>query len=348
MSTLEVSRPKLAPRMEARIRKDGLTTYRFHPVDGKPVNLGTDRVIAIERAQELAGYVEGRGTIARLWRQYQQTPAWRGLRDRTRQDYEAYSVHILRVFGGRQAKSITAPQVARYLRHDRGRAPVRANREIALLGNLIGLAIERGEAEHNPCRGGQVKRNKERPLDVLPDAADIEALVKFAAGRDAAVKTKIGRSVVVMMAAEFAALTGARQAEFLPLAWPAFDEAEVRLERAKQRLGVKKVDRIAVSPALAALRARLLAFQTSPLGVVFPNRGGNAYTPQGFATMWRKLMTSAALAGEVNERFNFHSLRAWYVTEHKARTGELPDIHASPATTARIYERSKAGKRRSL
>lgn len=33
----------LLPRMESRPRKDGLVTYRYHPVGGKPINLGTDR-----------------------------------------------------------------------------------------------------------------------------------------------------------------------------------------------------------------------------------------------------------------------------------------------------------------
>lgn len=32
----------LLPRMEARPRKDGKVTYRYPPVGGKPVNLGTD------------------------------------------------------------------------------------------------------------------------------------------------------------------------------------------------------------------------------------------------------------------------------------------------------------------
>jgi integrase len=151
-----------------------------------------------------------------------------------------------------------------------------------------------------------------------------------------------------MLAAEFAALTGARQAEFLPLHWPAFGEDEVRLDRAKQHLGVKKVDRIAVSPALAALRARLLTFQTSPMGAVFPNRAGNVYSASGFASMWQKLIVAALEAGAIKERFNFHALRAFYATQHKTNTGNLPDMHASPTTTAKIYERSKTGRRNSL
>lgn len=338
----------LLPRMEARPRKDGLTTYRYHPVGLAPINLGTERLKAIQRVLDMLGIADDRGTIARLWEQYQESLAWKGLKPRTRSDYEDYSVHVLKAFGREFASAIMAPDVARYLRVYRAEAPIRANREIALLGNLIGLAIERGEATANPCRGGLVKRNREVPLGSLPEAAGIEALIEFAAARDAAVKTKIGRSTVIMLAAEFAALTGARQAEFLPLHWPAFGEDEVRLDRAKQHLGAKKVDRITVSPALASLRARLLAFQTSPMGAVFPNRAGNVYSASGFASMWQKLIVAAMAEGVITERFNFHALRAFYATQHKTDTGTLPDMHASPTTTAKIYERSKTSRRNSL
>jgi len=351
-----VSRPKdrksaegLLPNMEARPWKDGKTvTYRYHPLDGKPISLGTDKVAAIRKVLDLLGKGDDVGTIGRLWQQYQDTAAWRDLKPRTRDDYIAYSAPLLRVFSDTAAADLDATMVARYLRKERVDAPIRANREVALLGNLIALAIERGEASANPCRGGQVKRNREVPLDVLPEVDDMRRLAAFAVAKDAAVKTGIGRATVIVLAAQFAALTGARQAEFLSLHWPAFTPDEVRLDRAKQRQGSKKVDRIAMSPALLELRGKLLAFQTSPMGAVFPNQDGNVYTASGFATMWQRLMKAALASGEVKQRFNFHALRAFYATEHKVTTGTLPDMHASPTTTARVYERSKTTKRNAL
>lgn len=332
----------LLPRMEARPRKDGLVTYRYHPMGGKPLSLGTDRNAAMRRVLDLLGEGNDIGSIERLWGQYQETPNWRALTERTRSDYADHSVPILRVFGRMRAAEITAPMVARYLRVERAAAPVRANREIALLGNLIGLAIERGEAERNPCRGGQVQRNKERPRTQAPERADIAALADHAA-------TKGGQWRIVVMAAEFAALVGSRQAEFLRLHWPQFGEDEVRLRRAKQRGGAEKIERISASPALQALRARLQAVATdAKLGVVFPNRKGNAYTAGGFAAMWGKLMREAIAKQVIPRRFTFHDLRAHYATEHKRATGQLPDMHASPTTTARVYERSRVSTRRSL
>ncbi|MBN8493411.1 MAG: tyrosine-type recombinase/integrase [Burkholderiales bacterium] len=333
----------LLPRMEARPWRDGKTiTYRYHPIGGAPINLGTDRTEACRRVLELNGQADDTGTIGRLWQQYQASPAWAALRDRTRADYVDYSVHLLRVFGTVHAAHITAPDVARYLRVERAQAPKRANREVSLLGNLLGLAIERGDAMHNPCRGGQVRRNPERPRSITPEQADIQALVVHA-------QAKGGQWAIVTMAAEFAALVGARQAELLTLHWPQWSADEVRLQRAKQRAGVVKVERIESSPALAELRSRLQAVaKNTTLGAVFPNRQGNPYTAAGFAAMWGKLMREAVAAEVVQQRFTFHDLRAHYTTQHQQQRGTLPALHASPTTTARVYERAKEARRRAL
>ena len=41
-------------------------------------------------------------------------------------------------------------------------------------------------------------------------------------------------------------------------------------------------------------------------------------------------------------------VRAHYTTYFKLRFGELPELHANPATTAGVYERSKVVSRRAL
>lgn len=333
----------LLHRMEARPWADGKTVaYRYHPIGGKPINLGTDRAEAIRLVNEMNGTADDSGTIGRLWQQYKASNDWQSHRPRTRADYEEYSVELLKVFANEPATSITAPVVSRYLRVERKSAPVRANREIALLGNLIALAIDRGEATANPCRGGQVKRNKERPRTMAPEREQIDALVAFAA-------SKGGQWPTITMAAEFAALVGSRQVEFLTLHWPQFGSDEVRLRRAKQRTGVEKVEQISVSPALLRLRCRLQAVAANQkMGAVFPNRRGNPYTAQGFAAMWGKLMREASAKGVIQSRFTFHDLRAYYTTAHKESTGDLPNLHASPTTTAKVYERSGVARRKSL
>jgi integrase len=334
----------LLPLMEARPWKDGRTvTYRYHPIGSKPVNLGTDKDAAIQKVVAMAKIGAESGTVKALWLAYKGSPDWSALGERTRADYEDYSVPLLAVFGDMLAADITAPMVARYLRIERD-GKVRGNREVSLLGNLITLAIERGEAEHNPCRGGQVRRNKERPRTKKPETTDLAALVKFA-------MTKGGQWPVVVMAAEYCALAGSRKAEFLRACWSQVDEREIRLMRAKQHGGAERVETVAISPALQSLLDRLRPLaKNDKTGYLFPNRFGNAYTDEGFASMWGKLVREA-LAEKVipaDGRFTFHDLRAYYTTEHKARTGNLPDLHASPTTTAKVYERSRVAKRSAL
>lgn len=333
----------LLPRMEARPWKDGETvTYRYHPLGGAPVNLGTDRAAAIRHVLDLNGLTDNSGTIRHLWALYKESPAWKALQPRTQADYDVYSAELLATFGDAHASAITAPDVSRYLRVERAEAPIRANREIALLGNLISLAIDRGEAEHNPCRGGQVRRNKERPRTSSPDLDEIAKVVAHA-------QSKGPQWRIIVMAAEFAALTGSRQAELLPLHWPQFSTDEVRLRRVKQRRGVEKVEAISVSPALRELRGRLQAVAVDgKVGAVFPTRNDSPYTSSGFAAMWGKLMREAMAQKVISRRFTFHDLRAHYTTRHKEETGDLPNLHASPTTTAKVYERSGMARRKAL
>ncbi len=105
-----------------------------------------------------------------------------------------------------RASDIDATDVALYLRKERADAPVRANREAALLSNLIGLAIERGEAKHNPCR--EVQRNEEQPRTEAPEPADLAAFSQSLKGQGK-------QRAVIGMAAEYAAAAGNRKVEFL-------------------------------------------------------------------------------------------------------------------------------------
>ena len=335
-------RDGLLPRMEARKTKKGFT-YRYHPVGGKPINLGSDKTEAVLKVLDLTGQGDNLGTISRLWEQYQDSMYWKRLAKATQTDYTQCSGPLLKTFGAARASDIEAPDVARYLRIERADAPVRANREAALLSNLIGLAIERGEATRNPCR--EVRRNEEQPRSEAPEVDEFNGFRSWVAWEPP-------QRRIIGMAAEYAAYAGNRKAEFLDLTWPQIDERAgvIRVKRAKQR-GKKRgevIEHIEITAALAALIQRLRAVRKNDCLYVFSNRYGTHYTPEGFKSMWAKMMTEAIEAKRVSKRFTFHDLRAYYVTQHKAERGALPDLHANPATTARVYDRSKIVKRRGL
>lgn len=327
----------LLPRMEARPTKAGFS-YRYHPIGGKPIPLGQDRELAIRKVLDLNGDNSDRGTVAELWRLYQVSPEWVRHAEATRTDYTQSSVHVLKLFGKMRAASVKPVHLNRYLRVERATAPIRANREMALLSNLLNMAVNRGDLDANPCK--QVRRNTETPRSEAPS---VDSLARFLAWVPAAKATLAGM-------AEFAALAGSRRMEFLRLQWPQVSEHEVRTVRGKQRNGKEVVERIAMSPAMADLLARLRArAEESRVGPVFPTaRRNQPYTESGFKTMWGRLMDKAVKAGIVEARFTFHDLRAYYTTQHKIRRGALPDLHANPATTARVYDRTKESKRGAL
>ena len=148
--------------------------------------------------------------------------------------------------------------------------------------------------------------------------------------------------------AQFAALTGSRRVEFLTLTWPQVDDQVVRLMRARQHDGRQKRELITISSGLQEVLNRMRE-GASALGYVFrAPRTGNPYSQSGFKTMWGRLMDAALAAGVIEERFTFHDLRAHYTTYYKERFGDLPDMHANPATTAAVYERSGRVRRKAL
>lgn len=325
----------LLPRMEARPWKGGgKVSYRYHPVGDKPIALGTDKNAAIQKVLDLSGKGDDAGTVRELWRLYQASPGWALLAEATRTDYTQCSVEVLATFGPSRAALIRPTDINRYLRVERAAAPVRANRETALLSNLFNLGIERGDLDTNPCK--QIRRNKEQPRTEAPETAVLGAFVDWLVSAG-------GQRKVIAQMAEFAAYGGNRRIEFLRLTWQQVDRTAgvIRVERAKQR-GAVVWEKIDIGPQMAALLDRIDRGEAT---WVFRNRMGNPYTSRGFQANWGKFMAEAVNLGVVSRRFTFHDLRAYYVTLHRTERGNLPELHKNPATTARIYDRRKESKR---
>lgn len=331
----------LLPLMEARPWRDGkTTTYRYHPIGGKPVNLGTDRDAALRAVLDMNLKAKDQGTVGQLWRLYRQSADYLGLAEVTRKQYAEYWIRLSKVWERGIVMYIKPADVAKYLRVYRKSASTLANREVALLSNLFNLAVEMGAIDRNPCK--DVRRNKERPRTRLVEAEELTAFVDWAMQQ--------GSSAQVLVAmAQFAALAGSRRIEFRALHWPQVDDELVRLTRAKQR-GAERREMVFVSEALREVLDRMKALPGyNPMGAVFrAPKTNNPYSESGFKTMWGRLMDAALQAKVIEQRFTFHDLRAHYTTYYKRRYDTLPELHADPATTARVYERSRVSKRNSL
>jgi integrase len=336
------SQKGLLPRMEARIGKKA-TTYRYHVIGGKPINLGQDRDAAIRKVLDLNGTAPDSGTLAWVWGKYKESRRYLRLAEATRADYTQCWGAIEPALGAMQIARITAPIVARYVRIERQDAPVRANREKALLSNLFAHGIDLGACESNPAK--QVRPNEEEPRTEAPAPAVLQAFLEWVA-------CQTPQRRIIGLAAEYASLAGNRKAEFLDLSWPQVDEAAgvVRVKRAKQR-GRNRgevIEEITITPALRACLEKLKAIRPARECLyVFPTRDNNAYSARGFKTLWQRIVLAAIKANIIGaaDRFTFHDLRAFYATQHKAETGRLPDMHKNAETTARVYDRTKIVRR---
>ncbi|MFZ5566023.1 MAG: site-specific integrase [Pseudomonadota bacterium] len=332
----------LLPRMEA-IPGKRATLYRYHPMGGKPINLGHDRLQACRKVLDLLGQAPDTGRLRWVWESYQQSRRFLRLAPDTQADYQQCWRAIDPVLGDMQISDITAPIVARYVRIERASAPVRANREKALLSNLFAHGIDLGVCTQNPAK--HVRPNEEEPRTEAPDPALLAKFLDWVA-------QQTPQRRIIGLAAEYASLAGNRKVEFLPLTWPQVDRkaGEIRTIRAKQR-GKKReqiVEVVSISPAMENLLERLESIRPGrDCLVIFPTRDGNAYTDRGFKTLWQRIMLAAIEAKVVpaSARFTFHDLRAYYSTQHKAIKGKLPDLHNNPETTARVYDRSKIVRR---
>lgn len=339
----------LLPLMEARPWKDGKTiTYRYRPIGQKPINLGQDKDEAIRRVLDMNGASETYGTLLWAWEDYQQSRRWQALAPTTKADYESAWRQINARLGHMHVSAITTPIISRYVHVEREDAPKRANTEKALLSRLFGHAIKKGVCSINPTIG--VEPHQLEPRTTLPDSGVLARFLDWLG------KQSPQRQIIGMMAS-FCSLAGSRRAEFLHLQWDNIDleAGEIRLPRAKQRGSLKGavIDIVQITPPLHALLLQLRAIQNqrgTGCAYVFPNQANNKYTEAAFKTLWGRCMSQAVTDGVIsqNERFRFHDLRAYYATKHKELTGTLPELHANPAVTARVYNRQKEVRREAL
>lgn len=335
----------LLPRMEARVWKDGVTvSYRYHPVGGKPITLGNDRDAALRKVLDLVGQRPGYGSLSWLWEQWQSGKRWKKLAAGTQADYALAWKQINERFGAMPASAITSPMVARYVHVERASSPRRADIEKTLMSNLFRHGIMLGVCLTNPTVG--VEPHGSEPSDVMPSDAVLRRFLTW-------LDQQTPQRRVIGMAAKYAALAGSRRIEFLDVTWTQVDaEAGViRTPRAKQR-GKRRGevwDVVTITPRLAALLERLRGLDRDS-AYLFPTRDGNAYTTEGFETLWGRCVAAAIEAKVISkaERFNFHALRRHYVTMHKAQHGALPNLHADARITSRVYDATTEEKRRAL
>ena len=353
-----MSRPKdrasaagLLPNMEARPWADGVTfTFRYKPPGGKWRSLGTDRLAALQEVLNLNRQGDTHGTMAWLWGEWQKSKRYLRLAEGTKADYALAWKQLGKRFGHMQAGAITSTIVARYVHIERAESPRRADIEKTLLSNLTRHGILLGVCTVNPTLG--VEPHGSEASTVMPQTLVLKAFSDW-------LLTQTPQRKILAYAVEFAAIGGSRQVEFLDLSRMQVDQVDglpelggkVRMKRAKQR-GKKRgqvIEPITITPRMHRLLSAVWALNRDCL-YLFPTEDNNAYTSRGFKTLWQRCVTAAIKAGVIQktDRFNFHALRRYYATMHKAEQGQLPDMHANREVTARVYDGTREVERTAL
>ena len=261
---------------------------------------------------------------------------------RTIRDNTIEMVKLRAVFGHLRPEQVTAPMLNRYA-SERG-APVRANRELALLSNVYTWAINWGYAAINPC-SGRFKGEEPRRTH-LPTDKEIDFFMAHA-------------SELIRLYAEFKWLTSLRKADILKIELCHLTEEGIVLvegKKMKRNPSTKVMEGkeivIAWSPELRAVVAKARARRTRgykdnrPIALrrhLFCTLHGERYTLDGFDSNWEHSMTRAkqlaAAEGKPFRHFREHDLRAKSASDDSA-TAQSRLQHTSAKTT-KNYLRNK-------
>lgn len=209
--------------------------------------------------------------------------------------------------------------VAKLHRKITDRAPYRANRVLALLSTIFGLAIQEGWRADNPTKG--VKRNQETPRERFLSGDELIRLLDALATYS---NQKAANAIRLLL------LTGARRGEVLALRWDQIDEKGVWTKPASNTK-TKRTHRVPLpAPALEIL-SEMREHSTSPF--VFPGRDGGHLID--LKRPWPEICQAAGIEG-----LRLHDLRHSYASLAVAGGASLPIIgkllgHTQTSTTSR-------------
>lgn len=313
------------------------TTYYTISRHNKYINLGSDLREAKRRLLEIEGEAPEPGTIAdhlddliaARWRLVRAGK----LSAETVTTNAGEVVHLKTAFGRMMPPAVKPAHIYLYLHKYRGvESPIRANREIALLSKLFNALLGAGIVDRNPCVG--IERNDEIPRDRLVGEAEFRAFLKFCWRRSEA-----GRRIA--LAAYIAYLTGKAQGQIIRL-----NRKQIHtdgIEFAKRKRGASTFVFWTRRLRKAVLAAIAMPSEIEPMYVIH-TQAGTPYTPDGFKTLWQRLMREWTETG--HERFTFHDLRAKTVTdmEEQGRKSSNLTGHRQEATIARVYDRRRVRK----
>lgn len=248
------------------------------------------------------------------------------------------SKHLMKRFGHMNPQMLRARHAYQYLDlRSREGAPIRANREFALLSAIMSHAVRWGVIDDTPFH--KIIRNPEKPRDRLVTDEELTKFLPFCPRW-------------LQLYIELKLVTGLRQTDMLKLNSKDWDDnigLKVQASKTKNRILFTNTGYI--NEIIAELKQingyRGTRHNTPILHWFFFASSSTAMkdrplTAEGLRTAWNKAMRAAIGEGSLqpNERFQERDLRAKTASdcENIMQAFELMG-HSSIATTKRVYRR---------
>lgn len=287
--------------------------YSFRAPDGKRTHLGRDLAAAMRAYADMVQPAIGRQNLGAVMDAYQREKV-PTKKPRTQADYTEAIARLRPVFGAMWPEDLAPKHVYQYLRERT--AKTRANREIAVLSNVMQQAVEMGLVDANPCR--QVRRNAESPRQRDVQNAEVAAFMACTpAWLDAYITIK--------------SLTGLRQGDMLRLTLFAARDDGLYVETGKR--GKRLLFSWSDSLTAAWFEAKALRRRPSETRL-FP------ISASGFKAAWSRAM-HAWQPADVDARFAENDLRAKVAGQALDKGMDAASMlgHSSDAVTRRHYIR---------
>ena len=243
-------------------------------------------------------------------------------RQHTQTEYRAIVRNsILPALGKMKVASVEFEHVERLHTEVTKRAPILANRALAVTAKMFTLAIKWKLRADNPCKGVERNREHHRTRYLKPDE-----LVRLTAAL-AKDPNQLAADIIRLLL-----LTGARKGEALSMKW---DQVDLAAGVWAKPATVTKQAREHAVPLSAPARQLLgrLHKRSGDSPWVFPGRNGGPREDLKYA--WKRICKAAGITG-----LRIHDLRHSYASNLVSAGFSLPVIgallgHSQPATTAR-------------
>jgi integrase len=312
-----------------RRRSDGLE--RRHTIGSYP---DWSVAAAREKAKELKRHIDGGGDPVGEHVAERGAPTVAALCDRfleehvakqrlhTRRDYHAMiRTDILPALGKLKVASVEFEHVERLHAKVTRRAPIRANRMLAMASKMFNLAVLWRMRPNNPCKG--VARNKEHHRRRY---LSTEELVRLTTALNEHPSQAVADAIRLLL------LTGARRGEVLKATWDQFDLMAGIWSKPPPSTKQEEHHQVPLSAPARELLARLNKQAEGPF--LFPSRDSKQ-ARQNLTHGWRLICKAAGIDG-----LRIHDLRHSFASSLVGAGFGLPVIgallgHSQPSTTAR-------------